>query len=80
MIFRWKCNKCETEIENGTKRFKVIQLNPYKHVGDLCFECWNGLDTKTKGELNPVKDQGNASNSEEDEFSPPGSEEFGGNR
>ncbi len=48
MIFRWKCNKCGKEIETGKTRLKVVQLNPYKHVGDLCKSCWEKIDQKEK--------------------------------
>lgn len=47
MIFRWKCNRCGKEIKTGKSRLKVVQLTPYKNVGDLCDKCWKEIQTKT---------------------------------
>lgn len=45
MIFRWTCDKCKKEIENGKDRLKLTSVKEKAtiHRGDLCEKCWGEI-------------------------------------
>lgn len=55
MIFRWICNSCKKEIKAGKDRLKIVRLEPYENVGDLCLNCWDKIDTQNKSKAKRSK-------------------------
>ena len=46
MIWRFSCDICNKQMKNSKERIKCTVI-PYKHIGDICLECWNKV-TKEK--------------------------------